>query len=245
MNVNTFRATLANKGGPSFASRYRVTIISPVLSSVAQNLGNFFTLGSGSQSLLTRLQQAGKGLGSEALISRYFGEFLIDPVGETKSLEILCDRASLPGIAFNTTESRIYGPVNKNAFDTTFENISLSFICSASMKERYFFEAWMAMVKDQITNDFNFPSEYTTTILIRQFSLTDEFTYGVRLAEAYPVALNASDLNYEGDNITLRVTVQIAYLQWKNIKSFDTYVQEAGKISQGLDFLKSGTSLTF
>ncbi len=234
MNINKFRSVVNKRGGIAHPSRYKVTIIPPTLAGIAKNVGNLFQLGNGGVSVLDRLRYASGGLINQALINRYFAAFQVDPINETRDLEFLCDRAVLPGINLNTTEQRIYGPVQNFPMDETFEPITLSFICTGEMKEKYFFDAWHYMIKDPVTNDFNYLSEYATPIIIRHYGVNGKFTYGVRLVDAYPLNISASELNYEGGGLSMRVNVTMSYKNWENLKSFDTYTDEINGVLNGV-----------
>jgi hypothetical protein len=216
MEPSKFIAKLNKEGGLARANRYKVQVIPPAIMSAVRNIGNLIT-----NPILT---------GFNALsISRYFAMLQVNPLSISENLEILCDSCVLPGANFETTERKIYGPHNSVPYDQNFEPIAFTFICGANMKERYFFDAWQYMVKDPVSNDYNYQSEYATSVIIKQYSIDGDFKYGVRLVDAWPVNVNSIELTYADEEIC-RVNVELSFKTWYNLKAYDTLGSDVGSI---------------
>lgn len=226
MNINNFIAKVNNQDGPAQQGRYKVTIIPPSISGVAKNITNTIFNGL-------------SGITVAALMNRYFAMFQVDPLNQPRMLELLAIKASLPSVNYITTERKIYGPENRVPYDTVYDMTSVEFICTSKMKEKYFFDAWINMIKDPLTNDFNFLSEYATTIIIRQYDVANKFQYGIRLIDAYPIGINSIDLTYAEKNAFLKLNVNFTFRKWENLKAYDSYINEFGEVLNGIDDVNS------
>jgi len=219
MQPANFIAKINKEGGLSRTNRYKVTIAAPLVSGV---MNNFLSI------------LSGVNLFDSAYAARYYAMFGVNPIGIVDNLEVFCDTCSLPGATFATTERKIYGPHSKHPYDQNFDEMSFTFLCGADMKERYFFDAWQYSVKDPITNNYNYPDEYTTEVIIRMYSVAGKFKYGVRLVDAWPQSVSSIELGY-GDEGTARVNVNLAFKQWFNLKAYDTVGMAVGSLLKNND----------
>lgn len=218
MELNNLISRLNKEGGPARTNRYKVQIIPPLIMGTVKSITNIITNGLG-------------GAFDAAWAARYYAMFLVNPVTIMENLEIMCDTCSLPGASFDATTRKTYGPHSMIPFDQNFDSMNFTFLCGAHMKERYFFDIWQYAIKDPLTNNFNYPIEYMTQVIIRQFDTSDNFQYGVRLVDAWPISVNAIDMSY-GDQGTCRVNVTLSFKRWFNLKAFDTYASDAGDIAK-------------
>ena len=218
MEPSKFIAKINKEGGIARTNRYRVTFAPPLIMGAINSITTILTNPVG-------------GIFNSVNAARYYAMFAVNPIGIGENLEILCDSCVLPGANFQTTERKIYGPDNKHPYDQNFDPVTFTFLCGANMKERYFFDAWQYSIKDPVTNDYNYQSEYTTQILIRQYDVSGNYKYGVRLIDAWPVNVNSIEMSY-GDERTCRVSVDVAFKQWFNVKAYDTFGSDIGEIIQ-------------
>lgn len=226
MRVQEFISKMNREGGLARSNRYKVTIIPPVILGSVRNIGSIITGGI-------------SGAVNSVLQNRYYGLFQVNPVTVVDNLEFFCENVSLPGLPFETTETKTYGPQFKDPTDIAWEDVSFSFYCSSDMKERYFFDAWQYSIKDPVTNDFYYNRTYSTQVLIRVYSEADDFKYGIRLVDAYPISVNATEMSFSEENAPLKLDVTLTYKNWFNLKAYDTVVSSVGQIINGI-----GTGLT-
>jgi hypothetical protein len=135
----------------------------------------------------------------------------------TTSRELMyrCENAELPGRTLATTERKTYGPIEKLPYLTTYNDLDLTFIVDDTMATKYFFDGWLELVNPRTTNDFNFRSDYCTTVFINQYDVSNKLSYAVELHEAYPISVNQLDLDWSSDGYH-RLTVTFAYTEWRN-----------------------------
>lgn len=169
-------------------------------------------------------------------------EFYGEDLQKTDTLlTAFCEKSELPGYQFSLETNRSYGPVYKAPTMPVFQEITMTFLCGSEMLERYFMEAWMHMIMDPLSNNFNYIEEYAVDLVIVQFDergmgpnesdvlntdLDEELgrtisgkpmrlrpNYYVRLIEAFPVAINAQELSYDANDSIQKLQVTFTYLK--------------------------------
>jgi len=172
---------------------------------------------------------------------------LIPYISSAKSLTYRCENAQLPGRTFATTEQKTYGPVEKFPYQTTFNDIDLTFIIEDDMNQKVFFDAWLNYINPQYNNNFRYKSDFSTIITVNQYDVTGQLSYSVDLVDAYPISMNQLDLSW-GDDGYHKLSVSFAYTYWKNnsLQALGMQLVDAGinAVSDGLGGLGgSGTSI--
>jgi len=145
-------------------------------------------------------------------LSRYFDLF--------RDLIYLCEVAEYPGRGFQNVDLRYYGPSFKMPFQTTYEDINLTFLCRSQAPERQLFDDWMDLINPVTTFDFNYRDDYACQIDIFQFSEYDSEGYGspdpeymFSLKDAWPVLVNPQPVTWADDQF-LRLGVTFTYTKW-------------------------------
>jgi hypothetical protein len=140
---------------------------------------------------------------------------LLPYVSSAKNLNYRCESANLPGRTFGTIEQKIYGPVEKFPYMNTYNDIDLTFIVDDSMDQKVFFDAWMNYINPLYNNNMRYKGDYSTTIVINQYDVTNKLTYSVNLVDCFPLSINQMDLNW-GDDGYHKLSVTFAYTYWQN-----------------------------
>ena len=143
----------------------------------------------------------------------------------------------MPGRGFMNIDIRYYGPSHKLPFQTTYEDISLTFLCRSNSIEREFFDNWLYEINPINNFDFNYRDEYRSEIDIFQFAETSfeyseepqspidlprrepSATYAITLHNAYPLLINAQPMTW-GDAQFQRLVVSFTYTHWSR-KGYD------------------------
>lgn len=144
-------------------------------------------------------------------VGRYVRE--LSPV--VTDLTYLCETTELPGRGLMNMDLRYYGPNFKLPFQTTYEDINMSFLCRTDSLERQFFDDWMLMINPINSWDFNYRDDYYANIDIYQFGEieSDEAQYKFTLNKAYPVLINPQPVTWSDDQIQ-RLIVSFTYTHW-------------------------------
>lgn len=133
----------------------------------------------------------------------------------TKQLKYRCEVAQLPGRTLATTERKTYGPIEKLPYLTTYNDIDLTFMIDGDMSQKYLFDAWLNLVNPKSTNNFNYKTDYATSMTINQYDLQNKLVYSAELFDAYPISINQLDLDWSSDSVH-KLTVTFAYTKWQN-----------------------------
>lgn len=146
---------------------------------------------------------------------RGYNEFLRD-------FTYLCETAEMPGRGFMSLDVRYYGPNQKLPFQSQYEDITMTFLCRSESYERQFFDDWMEIINPSNTFDFNYRSDYETTIEIIQlaeFAASENAnypkeTYRITLYNAYPTLVNPQPMTWADDQVQ-RLAVTFTYHKWR------------------------------
>lgn len=131
-----------------------------------------------------------------------------------KTLSLRCESATLPGRTLATLDHRIYGPTEKYPYQTSYEDIVMTFICEDGLLEKAAFNSWMDLINPLESWDFEYKKNYAVDINIKQFDVSNNLTHEVTLYEAYPIAVNQLDLDWSSDAPYHKLSVVFAYTYW-------------------------------
>ena len=71
----------------------------------------------------------------------------------SRYLSLQCESAELPGKNLVTEDVKIYGPTFKIPYQTQYNEITLTFICTNDFYERKLFERWLEAIMPTDTNN--------------------------------------------------------------------------------------------
>lgn len=157
---------------------------------------------------------------------------------QSRTLSLLCESVEIPGKSFITADAKIYGPTFKIPYQTQFQEITCTFLCTGAMSERDFFERWMDSISNTSgsllgtykTFNYKFPSTYYGNIVIRTYkdvnrpddlSKNEYSDYEIEIREAFPISMAAQSLNWSDDGF-LRLSVQFAYRYYQSVPGIIT-----------------------
>lgn len=140
---------------------------------------------------------------------------IIDPA----TLALRCESATLPGRTLATSDLRIYGPTEKYPYQSTYEDVTLTFIVTSSMIEKTLFSTWLDHINSPKTWNFEYKSNYVTDILITQYDTSNREMHEVKLIEAFPISINQLDLDWSSDAPYHKLSVVFAFTYWEVTKT--------------------------
>lgn len=145
------------------------------------------------------------------------GEFLLNYSNFMQELTYLCESAEIPGRGFMNMDVRYYGPSQKLPFQSSYDDINMTFLCRNRSLERQFFDDWMLIINPVNTYDFNYRDQYRAEIDIYQYSTigTKEHSaqYWITLHNAYPLLISPQPVTWADDQIQ-KVVVSFTYTHW-------------------------------
>lgn len=143
-----------------------------------------------------------------------------DDSGEySRRVSLFCETASFPLLNVTTKQHRIYGPAYQRPITSEYggEGIPLTFHVDRKMDIKVYFDNWIQNIVNRDTYNVAYQSEYAGEVEIYQLDEQNNYTYGIKLLEAFPRSLNVMELNSGAQNQTHRLTVLFAYRKWSLI----------------------------
>ena len=219
--INRFRSAIAKGEGVARNTRFLVNIQLPIGGALKEAISPLFF----------GADEAGQE------VSGATGQKLGDTLSYEKDLAptvaLMCTNITMPGRTINTSPYRIAGAPYKYPTQVQYADITATFIGDKFLRLRSFFEAWQNTVYNNQTGMFNFYEEYVSPIDIFQLgqfeSLNDRdsATYGVRLRECFPTAINQIQYDSGNQNQFVAIEVVFAYRDWLN---FNLDIDSTGKV---------------
>jgi len=229
-SVQQIISQVSQAGGLARPNRFQVNITPPqILNQIATNsLGYTPAVSQTAQSNGTSVQSLGA-------LPNYFKILNVQPLDSSpERLMFMCCAAELPGKSFNATDARTYGATFQMPFVDVYAPLTFTFIVGTDMFERNFFDAWSYTIQDPETSDFNYVSEYATTVSISQLDEFDNINYTAILYQAWPITIGQMTLEYGQFNSYHKLPVTFTYRKWINQKidqSIPIQIQSNGPIS--------------
>jgi hypothetical protein len=216
--INRFRSAISKFEGVARNTRFLVNIQLPKGGQLKEAIEPLFFEGGEAQGV----GPAGR-----------YGQTLAYEKDIAPSVSLMCTSVTMPGRTINTSPYRIAGAPYKYPTQVQYSDITATFIGDKFLRLRTFFEAWQNIVYDNVTGMFNFYDEYTSPLDIFQLGQfedlndRDSVTYGVRLRECFPTAINQIQYDSGQQNQFVAIEVQFAYRDWLN---FGLEVDSTGKV---------------
>jgi hypothetical protein len=137
----------------------------------------------------------------------------IGGIGLSRALAIQCETTELPGRTLITAEAKIYGPTYKIPYQTQYNEIALTFLCTNEFYERRLFETWINCVMAPDTNNMRFQDTYATTLQVVQYDDSINNIYRVSMYNAFPIGIAPAPVAWADDGFH-RLTVQFSYYKY-------------------------------
>ena len=219
--INRFRSALAKGEGVARNTRFLVNIQLPKGGALKEAISPLFF----------GADEAGQE------VSGATGQKLGDTLSYEKDLAptvaLMCTNITMPGRTINTSPYRIAGAPYKYPTQVQYTDINATFIGDKFLRLRTFFEAWQNIIYNNQTGMFNFYDEYVSPIDIFQLGQFDSLndrdsaTYGIRLRECFPTAINQIQYDAGAQNQFVAIEVTFAYRDWLN---FNLDIDSTGKV---------------
>jgi len=143
-------------------------------------------------------------------------------LGDIPNFTFRCEKAELPGRTLATIDESGAGPTLKLPYDNTYNDMTISVICSQDMKEREFFETWMdaivhpgsdSLIGGKLPGLISYHSDYARGVKMEIAQLDDDAKslYTYVLQDVFPVALTSMNATWEETNTYQRFGVTLSY----------------------------------
>jgi len=242
---NLFLSHMRSKDGPAKPSRFEVVIPLPkYISDFVPNniIENLLNLPNAIFSTVTDAIGSAFGQNRDGLIDA-------NPT-LSRYLALQCETAELPGRTLMTHEAKVYGPTYKVPYQSQYNEMTLTFLCTNEFWERKLFERWIEAIMPSDTNNLRYAKDegtrYMTPIKVIQYDDFIKQIYAVELVDAFPIGISAQQLAWSEDGFH-RLSVQFAYQRYKPVYtgSYDIAAAAAALFGVGISkVLPFGKALT-
>tara|TARA_Y100000385_G_scaffold290363_1_gene363183 strand:- start:1794 stop:2495 length:702 start_codon:yes stop_codon:yes gene_type:complete len=187
MSIDNFKATISKRQGLAKTNRF-LTIFTPPTQALV-NLNPLDVVG----------RVANGTFNAKSLIS--------DP----RDIAFLTESAQLPGRSLNTLDFAAEKETIKMPNGFIDDDVTFTFYLTNDYYMKDMMETWMSSIVDTENYTLGYKKNYQTDIIIQQLNSFDKNVYGVKLINAYPIAISALALNNESENAFQRLQVTFAY----------------------------------
>ena len=138
---------------------------------------------------------------------------------ESRKVSMRCESINLPGRNLNsTTDSNIYGPTREIVDGVTYaDDINMTFQASSGLEERVFFEEWQALAFDERSWNVGYYNDYISTVDIYILDRQNQRRFGLKLHEAFPKTIGATDLSQSANNELIKLAVTFSFRYWTTL----------------------------
>ena len=175
----------------------------------------------------------------EVIIARPKGS-----AAESRKVSMRCESINLPGRNLNsTTDTNIYGPTREVVDGVTYaEDINMTFQASSGLEERVFFEEWQALAfgdYDGRNGSWNvgYYNDYISTVDIYVLDRQNQRRFGLKLHEAFPKTIAATELNQCTNNELIKLGVTFSFRYWTTL---DANRQQPSLVDKIFDTITTG-----
>ena len=132
-------------------------------------------------------------------------------ISDPRDIAFLTESAQIPGRSLNTLDFSADRETKKLPNGFIDDDVTMTFYLTNDYYMKDMFETWMSSIVDTENYQLGYKKNYQTDIVIQQLNTTDKAMYGVKLINAYPIAISAIGLNNESENAFQRLQVTFAY----------------------------------
>lgn len=135
-------------------------------------------------------------------------------------ISVFCKQASIPGSRLITSRQQIFGPPSYHPVGADYggDSFSLTFMLDMWYTVREFFDVWMDGIVDRESGTVQYQDNYLCQgMTVTQLDESDRAHYTAKFEDAYPIAINPTQLDYGMVNQVSEMTVTFTYRRWRSI----------------------------
>jgi hypothetical protein len=139
-------------------------------------------------------------------------------IGTISNFKFRCEKAEFPGKTLATVDDPGGGgPTLKLPYDVTYNDITLSIICSADLAERKYFENWIDLIVGKANNNkaglVNYYNVYAKgkTLTVKQLDEAGTTKGTWTMQHVYPIAITPMNAVWDELNTYQRFEVTLTY----------------------------------
>lgn len=133
-----------------------------------------------------------------------------------RDISILCESCSLPGRQIQTLDHTYFKQQIKVAESFINDDVSFTFNLTSDYFIKEIFDKWTNLIIDRNSFKKNYDSVYKRDVDIYQQNIENKDVYGVKLINAFPITVQAIDLN-SSEGETQKITVTFTYEDFEEL----------------------------
>ena len=136
-----------------------------------------------------------------------------------REVSLRCESLQLPGSTLSSSpDNNIYGPTREIVEGVTYaEDLNMTFQASSGLDERVFFESWQGQAFSEETWNIGYYKDYIADIDIYLLDKQDQRRYGLKIHEAFPKTITATDLNFGTGGEIIKIAVGFSFRYWTTL----------------------------
>jgi len=149
----------------------------------------------------------------------------LNTLSAERMIYLRSEQVKIPGVAINASDNKRYGVgVNQKMPHTVqFTDISMTFLADQEGTIYRYFYSWINQVIDfngsqnyagRPSYRVGYKDDYTTDIYIFVYDNVGNISKTITLIDAFPISMNEISLDWNGQNTTMKISVNFAYREW-------------------------------
>lgn len=216
-SIDNLKATISKKGGVAMQNRFQIFFTPPTANSVK-----------------SLLNSDPKVLVGDLAKNAVSGGSIKNMIPDPRDISILCESVQLPGRQITTIDYTAERQAIKVPYGVINEDVTMSFILTNDMFMKKLFDAWLTGIMDIDRYRVGYKKDFTTDIIIQQLNQQNIPVYGVRLENAFPITVNAVNLDSNAENTVQKLSVTLSYENYVPEDIVDTIKSTAGVVGATL-----------
>lgn len=150
------------------------------------------------------------------------------PGGDSGTLTLLCQSASLPGATLALKKQSLFGPDYVRPASINYgDTLQMSFLCDKEMWVRNIFDLWIHRAVNMGSFTVAYKQDYVRDIIITQLDESESATYSIKLVDAFPIQIGAMALNQSALDRFHLLPVTFSYRYWETDKISNSEVYDS------------------
>ena len=193
-SIDDLKSTIAKKGGIAMQNRFNVFFTPPTSNSFKSLLNS--SIGS---------------LVGDLARNAIAGASPTNIIPDPRDISILCESVQLPGRQIATIDYTADKQTIKVPYTVINEDVTMTFILTNDYYVKKMFDTWMSGIIDMNTYRAGYKKDFQTDIVIQQLNQDNVPVYAVRLEGAFPITVNAVNLDSNAENTVQKMSVTLSY----------------------------------
>ena len=204
-SIDNLKSVISKKGGIAMQNRFQV----------------FFTPPS-ANSFKSLLNGDTRSLVGDLANNAVTGGSIKNLVPDPRDISILCETVSLPGRQITTLDYTAERQSIKIPYSVINEDVTMTFILTNDYFIKKLFDSWMTGIFDVENYRAGYKKDFTCDIIIQQLNHKNIPVYGVKLEGAFPITVNAINLDNNAENTVQKMSVTMSYDNYVPEDTFDS-----------------------